>query len=165
MKNFSNNSDKLFKWSDYGTSHQLLPSPKTQTATSTSSRYWHPSASRLTHRNLQTLWQTHLQMSERQGARPKILSINQLSWPETKDDLCFQRKKRSSTDLFKQPSEYEIDHGTDQRDQPRTACATGVVLGVFSNRHYVQYQRCRCYCCQYGVRLLSCKVQRRGHSS
>ena len=165
MNGFSGKSDKSFKWSDYGNPNQLIPSSKTKTSPSAASIHWFTSASRLPHRNLQTLRQTHMQMPQRQGAWPKVLPIHQLPRPKTQDGLCFQRKKRSSADILRQSPKHEIDHGTNQRDQPRTACTTGVVLGVFSNRHHTQHQRCRCYCCQYGVRLLSCRAQRRGQLS
>jgi len=160
-----NTSDKSYKWSDYETSCQYLSSSKTQAPLSTSSGYWSPSASRLSHRNLQTLRQTHLQMSKGQRSWPQILSFNQLSGPEAQDDLCPQRTKRSSSILFEQSSGYEVGYGTNQRNQSRVACAARVILNVFSYRHHYRRQRCRSSSCQYGVGFFSGQAQHGGRTS
>jgi len=165
MIDFNHNSDQSFTWSEYGTAYRCLSSPKTQTPPPAPAGRWLPLASWFTHRNLQALRQSDLQMPNGQRTRPQVLSLHQLPRLQAHHDLCSQGTQRSSTDLPGQPPEYEIDHGTDLRNKPRTACATGAVLDVFFNRHNPRYQRRRHYCRRYGMGLLGCRAQQGDQSS
>jgi hypothetical protein len=159
----SNNSDKLFKWSDYEKSNQSLPSSKTKAPPSTATSCRHLLSPRLPDRNLQTLRQTDLQMSKGPGTWAKVLPLRQFPRPETGNDLHPRKNEGQSAVLCRQPPCDESDSGRDQRNKSRTYSSARYVLDVDATRHRDRYQRCRGYRRQHGFGFLSCRAIQGGH--
>ena len=159
----SNNSDKLYKWSDHEESNQYLPSSKTKAPPSTPTSPRHLLSPRLPDRNLQTLRQTDLQMSKGPGTWAKVLPLRQFPRPETGNDLHPRENEGQSAVLYRQPPYDESDSGTDQRNKSRTCSSAGCVLDAGATRHRDRYQRCRGYRRQHGFGFLSCRAIQGGH--
>lgn len=157
------NSDKLFKWSDYDESNQYLPSSKTKAPPSTATSLRHLLSPRLLDRNLQTLRQTNLQMPKGPGPWSKVLPLRQFPRPEAGNDLHPQRDEGQSAVLCRQSPHRESNSGRDQRNKSRTYRSAGYVLDGSATRHRYRSQRCCGYRRQHGFGFLSCRAFQGGH--
>jgi hypothetical protein len=158
MSNINHTSDKLNTWSDNERSHQHLSSSETQAPLPTIGGVRGQFYSRLSHRNLQTLWKTHLQMPKRSGTWAKVLSLRQLSRSKAENDLHPQRHEGKSAVLFRQSPLDENTHGRDLRNKSGTYHSTRHFLNVFALQHHFRPHRCCNYRCQYGFGFLSCRT-------
>jgi hypothetical protein len=163
MSNINHTSDKLNTWSDNERSHQHLSSSETQAPLPASTGGRCQFSSRVSHRDLQTLWKTHLQMPKRTRAWTKVLPLCQLSRSKTTDDLHPKRHEGQSAVLFRQSPHHQIAHGRGLRNQSGTYRTTGYFLNDSAPRHHYRYQRCCGYRSQYGFGLLGCRTRHGGY--
>lgn len=114
-------SDQLYIWSDQderGT--RFRPQTAAQTvAAQTASLGVGPA--RLTHRALQALWQTRVQVRRGSRTRPQVLPLRELPGPSAANGLRAAGRLRRDQRARRQLSSNSRDPRGDLRDQPRTA--------------------------------------------
>src|ERR1700733_10945110 len=114
-------SDQLYTWSDEN------PEPVHCRITETSQCAPAPTASapshppRFSHRTLQTMRQTGMQMRRRPRPWPQVLFVGQLSRLAAANELCTAGVLRSNDGIPGQLSSDARNPGGRLRDQPRTA--------------------------------------------
>ena len=104
------------------------PSKTTHDPLQTHHQYWPRHLERLTDRTLHPLWQTWMQV--RRYSRPwsKILSVGQLSRPQTRTGVCASKIPRSSRSFSAQLSDSQADLRRDLEYQSRTASSERQVV-------------------------------------
>ena len=152
---FSNNSDKLYKWSDNERSRQHLLTSKAQTITAALTLLRYSLTQRLSYRNLQALRKVGLQMYDWTRPWPKVLPVRQLSWSQTPNDLYSKVTEGQGSNLYRQSLRLKKNRGGYLRNQSGTDFTARPVLNVFCRTaaHHYQCQRVCRHCCQYGFRI------------
>ena len=124
-------SDQLYTWSDGNTKtidRWLAQTPSSAAAPTAAARChlaW------LSHRALQTLWQTGMQVCRRPRSWSQILSFGKLPGPATANGLCATGVLRADQRVPGQLPASARAFRTDLRDQPRTpAPKRGAVKGL-----------------------------------
>ena len=112
-------SDQLLTWSDeYSETdpRRLAKAPPSAPAPIAPAQSYPPWFS---HRALQTLWQTRLQMRRRPRSWPQVLPVGKLSRPASTNGLRPARVLRTGERVAGQLPPRSSDPGGDLRDQPR----------------------------------------------
>jgi hypothetical protein len=105
------------------TKNNRVPSKTSHAPLQTHHHHWPTHLERLTDRTLHPLRQTWMQV--RRYSRPwsKILSVGQLSWPQTRTGVCASKIPRSSRSFSPQLSDGQADLRRDLEYQSRTAAS------------------------------------------
>lgn len=114
-------SDQFDMWSDWddrGTHFHPQTPPQTPAAQTASSGV---GPARLTHRALQALWQTRVQVRRWSRTRPQVLPVRELPGPSASNGLRPAGRLRPDQRACSQLSSSPRDPRRDLRDQPRTA--------------------------------------------
>jgi hypothetical protein len=114
-------SDQLDTWSDINAKRIHCHTAKTPRRPAAQTASAQSDSSRLTHRALQTMWQTGLQMRGRSRSWPQVLSFGELSGFPAANGLRPTGVLRSDCRVACQLSAGPRDFGGDLRDQPRTS--------------------------------------------
>ena len=106
----------------------IFPSKTTHDPLQTHHHHWSTHLERLTDRTLHPLRQTWVQV--RRYSRPwsKILSVGQLSRPQTRTGVCTSKIPRSSRSFSAQLSDGQADLRRDLEHQSRTAASERQVI-------------------------------------
>lgn len=152
---FSNNSDKLYKWSDNERSRQHLLATKTQTITAALTLLRYSLTQRFSYRNLQALRKVGLQVYDWTRSWPKVLPVRQFSRSQPPNDLYSKVTEGQSSNLYKQSLQLKKNLGGYLRNQSGTDFTARPVLNVFCRTaaHHYQCQRVCRHCCQYDFRI------------
>lgn len=117
-------SDQLLMWSDHGAQETDCRSQETPHAPAAPAAPSGGHPARLTHRALQALRQTRVQMRHRSRARSQILSLGEFPGPSARDGLRAAGESRRDQRAHRQLPPHSRDPRADLRDQPRTAAAS-----------------------------------------
>src|SRR5215471_7461207 len=125
---FAVESDQLYAWSDENSEphHGRIAETPRRTLAPTSSAPGHPS--RLSHRALQTMRQTGMQVRRRPRSWTQVLFVGQLSRLAAANGLCAPGVLRSDGRVPGQLPSGPRDPRNDLRDQPRTTAPPGGAL-------------------------------------
>lgn len=84
----------------------------------------------LTHRTIQKMWETWMQMRLGKGSWPQILPVGKLSWESAGNDLCSPELCEAGKRISRQSCRYSGTSGRDLRDQSPAIAETRGVLSV-----------------------------------
>lgn len=121
MKNALLSSDQLHNWSDIYEQQKSFSFKTTARTIIRSAAYEHQTnnATGFSHRTLQTLWQTKLQMCRRKRARSQILSFDKYTRVSPDHDLCAcesqTRGRKGISQLSTNKKSYGAAHPCQQR--------------------------------------------------
>lgn len=155
-------SDQLYNWSGpYEDKIDLLPSQTAQDAhrTPTSSAR---NPKRFTHRALQTLWKTWVQVCQRPWARAEALSLRYAFKGQASNGLRATGSPQSGNQASEELPTPTTNPRRNLRDQPRALAAKGGAIGEHCGNvcRIAQYGRTTGFrsiggsCCQY-ARILN----------
>jgi hypothetical protein len=100
-------------------------------------------ATRLSHRAIQTLRQTRLQLCGGPRSRPEVLFIGELSGRTAADGLHPTRTAATGKRVRRQPPTRARDPRAGLRNQPRTAASTRGALNGLGERGRSAHRTCR----------------------
>ncbi len=103
------------------TKNNRLPSKTSHDPLQTYHLHWPTHPEGLTDRTLHPLRQTRMQVRRYSGPWSKILSVGQLSRPQTRTGVCASKTPRSSRSFSAQLSDGQADIRRDLKYQSRTA--------------------------------------------
>ena len=121
MNSVSLESDQLKAWSEGHTANICFRLAKTTQHSPTPNPFTQVDLARLSHRAVQAMWQTGMQMRRRPWPWPEILSFSELPGLAAANGLRAAGVLRTSGGMPRQLSPHPRDPGGDLRDQPRTA--------------------------------------------
>ena len=121
-------SDQLTTWSDY---HGKLFNKRTEKKKKRAFEKVAESGTyreRFINRAVQTMWKTRMQMCQRKGAWPQILSVYQSDWEKTQNGLHTTGYERKGCKISTKLSIIKRDFGRNLQNQSRTYSAQSTVL-------------------------------------
>jgi hypothetical protein len=167
MRDIMIKSDQLYTWSDYyENSINTIFKAKAKGAPEKTAQYV-AYFKRLINRTLQTLWETGMQVPEREGAWTKILSFYQSNGTQTPDGLYPHRNKRQSDGISGQLSHGSRDPGGNLPDQSRAHLPERNILivayGYIRTRLLPRYISGRNSGGQYAAELIAIRFESNTH--